>query len=585
MTLVGTDASQVGEQCTRHDPRLRRFVNRLGDGHVVFKLQSTCEEVQDAQFVWKGSGAGQHAPLRRLGHVNGSEYFAVTVEAPRETRYAFRLHSCGHPRWLTPRGLELDSGAPGDWFRYDPQQHEAFETPAWVPDAVFYQIFPERFCNGNLKNDPPNVEPWGSEPTTRNFMGGDLQGILDKLDYLSHLGVTALYLTPIFRSNSSHKYDTIDYFAVDPHFGGMSLLRKLVDSCHKHGIRIILDAVFNHCSHVHPFFQDVKEHGKRSRYWDWFTIKKWPIPDRFIKHKDALEWYECWWGYHTLPKLNFNNPEVEKYFLDVAQFWLREAHVDGWRLDVPNEIISSFWPKFRRAVKEANPEAYIVGEIWDDATAWLQGDQFDAVMNYRFQKALLGYFADETLDTKALDHTLRQIMLDYPEQATTVMLNLLGSHDTMRLMTAAKGDTNELKLMATLQFTFEGAPCIYYGDEIGMEGGKDPECRRCYPWGKPKQQNGDLFAYYKKLIAIRKANPALRCGTFEPFVVDNERELYAFERVADGNRCLVALNRNKHAHELKLGAETNGKELLSGRKLNRDRVTVPARQAIILRVE
>ena len=582
----------------RHDPQLRRFVNRLGDGRVVFKLQSSCDDVQDAKLVLRssvgrvtsrgaasGAAAYNERPLHRLGHVNGSEYFAATVEAGRQIRYAFKLDSCGRPRWLTPGGLQLDSDMPSEWFTYDAKQHEAFETPAWVRDAVFYQIFPERFCNGNPKNDPPNVEPWGSPPTTRNFMGGDLQGILDKLDYLEKLGVTALYLTPIFRSNSSHKYDTIDYFAVDPHFGSMSLLRKLVDSCHKRGIRIILDAVFNHCSHLHPYFLDVKERGKKSRYWDWFFIKKWPIPNRFAKHKDALEWYECWWGFHTLPKLNFNNPEVEEYFLEVAQFWLREAHVDGWRLDVPNEVIESFWPKFRRAVKEANPEAYIVGEIWDDATPWLQGDQFDAVMNYRFQKALLGYFAEETLDTKGLDHMLRQIMLDYPEQATAVMLNLLGSHDTARPMTATKGDLDALKLMVALQFTFEGAPCVYYGDEIGMEGAKDPECRRCYPWHKPELQNCELFAYYKKLIAIRKTNPALRVGTFRPFAVDNERELYAFERRTGGNHCIVVLNRSEDGHELKLDARIKGKELLSGRELNSDRVTAPARQAIILAVD
>jgi glycosidase len=264
---------------------------------------------------------------------------------------------------------------------------------------------------------------------------------------------------------------------------------------------------------------------------------------------------------------------------------LREAHADGWRLDVPNEVIQTFWPKFRRAVKEANPEAYIVGEIWDDATPWLVGDQFDAVMNYRFQKALLGFFVEGTLETKALDHTLRQIMLDYPEQTTAVMFNLLGSHDTARPMTVAKGDVDSLKLMAAVQLTFEGAPCIYYGDEIGMEGGKDPDCRRCYPWDKPKLQNRELFAYYQKLIAIRKANPALRTGTFHPFVVDNEREVYAYERRADGNRCIVALNRSRSEHTVALPARLAATELLSGKAVTGSQFVVPARRAAILRVE
>jgi cyclomaltodextrinase len=584
---VDTAPLQPSTACMRHDPRTRRFVNALGEGRVIFKLQSTCDMIQEARLVWRAPTTERTQALERLGNVNGNEYFSAIIAAESPVEYAFHLHACGEQRWFTPQGLQSNTSRPQSWFAYDPAAHAPFETPAWVRDAVFYQIFPERFCNGDPGNDPPNAEPWGSAPTTRNFMGGDLQGILDKLDYLGDLGVTALYLTPIFKSASNHKYDIIDYFTVDEHFGDPAGagLRRLVDNCHQRGIRVILDAVFNHCSNLHPFFLDVKQKGRQSPYWNWFFIKKWPIPDRFARHKDALEWYECWWGFHTLPKLNYTNPEVEEYFLDVAQFWLREAHTDGWRLDVPNEVIQTFWPKFRRAVKSVNPEAYIVGEIWDDATPWLMGDQFDAVMNYRFQKALLAYFADESIDTKTLDHTLRQIMLDYPEQATAVMLNLLGSHDTRRPMTAAKGDVESLKLMATLQFTFEGAPCIYYGDEIGLEGGKDPDCRRCYPWDDPELLNGQLMAYYMKLIAIRKANPALRTGTFRPFLVDNERGLYAFERRSDTNHCIVALNRSRADHSVQLPSRINGMELFSGRKFASDRLNVPARQALILRVQ
>ena len=576
---------ELANSCMRHEPQSRRFINVLGDGRIVVKLQSTCDSIQDAQLVWRDGKSERKHELERLGSVNGSEFFSATVTARKSGEYIFHVNACGQPRWLTPQGVQSNSTKPKNWFHYEPRGHTPFATPVWVRDAVFYQIFPERFCNGDRSNDPLNTEPWGSPPAFRNFMGGDLQGILDKLDYLGDLGISALYLTPIFQSISSHKYDIIDYFAVDEHFGDMLLLRKLVDACHARGIRVILDAVFNHCSNLHPFFLDVKKNGRRSRYWNWFFVKKWPIPDRFARHKDALEWYECWWGYHTLPKLNYTNPEVEEYFLNVAQFWLREAHTDGWRLDVPNEVIQTFWPKFRHAVKEANSEAYIVGEIWDDATPWLMGDQFDAVMNYRFQKALLGYFAEETLDTRALDHTLRQIMLDYPEQATAAMLNLLGSHDTARPMTVAKGDVAALKLMATMQFTFEGAPCIYYGDEIGMEGGKDPDCRRCYPWHKPDLQNRALFDYYQKLIAIRKANPALRTGAFHPFLVDNERELYAYERSADGNRCIVALNRSGLEHKMALPARLTATELLSDRAVTGGELLVPARQAVILRVE
>jgi len=569
----------------RHEPQSRRFVNALGDGRIILKLQSTCDAIDGAHLVWRDGSRERQHELERLGSIDGNEYFQATVPAEMSGEYIFHVNACGQPRWFTPRGLEFNSSTPETWFRYDAHAHASFTTPAWVRDAVFYQIFPERFCNGDASNDPTDAEPWGTAPALRNFMGGDLQGIFGKLDYLTDLGISALYLTPIFKSASNHKYDTIDYFAVDEHFGDMALLRRLVDECHRRGIRVVLDAVFNHCSNLHPFFLDVKQRGRQSPYWNWFFIKKWPFPERFARHKDVLEWYECWWGYHTLPKLNYTNPEVEEYFLKVAQFWLREAHTDGWRLDVPNEVIQTFWPKFRHVVKEANPEAYIVGEIWDDATPWLEGDEFDAVMNYRFQKALLGYFAEETLDTRALDQTLRRIMLDYPEQTTAVMFNLLGSHDTARPMTVVKGDVASVKLMATVQFTFEGAPCIYYGDEIGMEGGKDPDCRRCYPWDKPELQNRELFAYYQKLIAIRKANPALRTGSFRPIVVDNERELYAYERQTDGNRCIVALNRSDSSQKMELPARLTATELLSGRSVNAAELVVPARQAAILRVE
>jgi len=352
----------------RHEPQSRRFVNRLDKGRVLIKLQSVCDEIQDARLLWRSGRTEHEQPLERLGHVNGNEFLSATISVRSPIEYVFQVHACGFPRWVTPDGTHLTTARPPSWFSYDPRAQAAFETPAWVRDAVFYQIFPERFCNGDPANDPPTVEPWGTLPQYRNFMGGDLQGILDKLDYLGDLGISALYLTPIFKSASNHKYDIIDYFAVDEHFGDMGLLRKLVDACHARGIRVILDAVFNHCSNLHPFFLDVKKKGRKSRYWDWFHIKKWPIPDRFAKHKDALEWYDCWWGFHTLPKLNYANPKVEKYFLNVAQFWLREARTDGWRLDVPNEVIQSFWPKFRRAVKKVNPEAYIVGEIWEDAS-------------------------------------------------------------------------------------------------------------------------------------------------------------------------------------------------------------------------
>ncbi|MEI6085362.1 MAG: glycoside hydrolase family 13 protein [Verrucomicrobiota bacterium] len=574
----------------RHEPHLRRFVNQLDNGQVLLKLQSECDEIRAAHIVIRGNG---EQPLDHIGHAHGREYYSVTVPGAHRFEYAFRLFACGFERWVTPTGNHLHVAEPPAWFVYEPSAHRPFETPAWVRDAVFYQIFPDRFCNGDPANDPARVKPWGTKPALRNFMGGDLAGILSKLDYLADLGINALYLTPIFKSASNHKYDTIDYYQVDEHFGDLALVKKLVAECHRRGLRIIFDAVFNHCSNRHPYFVDVRKKGKKSTYWDWFHIHRWPIPARFANNQESLKYYNCWWGFHTLPQLNYHNPAVEAYFLDVAQYWLNETGMDGWRLDVPNEVIQSFWPKFRHVVKTANPAAYIVGEIWDDATSWLQGDQFDAVMNYRFQKALIHCFADKTLSIRQLDSTLRQVLVDYPEQATAVMLNLLGSHDTARPMTAilesgsglsAATALEALKLITTVQFTFEGAPCIYYGDEIGLEGGKDPDCRRCYPWDKPRLQNRELFAHYQRLLAIRHANPALRRGKFRTLIADDDRELYVYERRLDDNRCFIAINRSPTDQVIQFGEDLRGRELLHDVAFTGSTAMLPARQSAIWQV-
>jgi glycosidase len=537
----------MSDGCMKHEARFRRFVNKLDSGRVRLQLVTECDELESAQVVWRVQGREQIASLEPAIAALDHRQLAVELPAAERVEYVFRLRACGCDRWVTPVGVHLNHQPPAAWFTYDPAAHTAFPTPDWVRDAVFYQIFPDRFCNGDRANDPPGAEAWGRPPHLRNFFGGDLAGILQRLDHLGDLGVTALYLTPIFESASNHKYDTIDYFKVDPHFGDLALVQKLVAECHRRGMRVILDAVFNHTSNLHPFFRDVRLHGPRSRYWDWYHIKQWPIPDRFTKHQEALAYYNCWWGFHTLPQLNYVNPAVEEYFLKVATYWLRETGMDGWRLDVPNEVLQSFWPKFRQAVKGVNPEAYIVGEIWEDATQWLQGDQFDAVMNYRFQKALLQCFAENKLTLRELDQALRQILMDYPSQAMGVMLNLLGSHDTPRIITAAGGDVAAVKMMATIQFAFAGAPCIYYGDEIGLPGEKDPDCRRCYPWDQPDEQNRELYRHFQQLIALRRDNPALRSGAFQTLLVDDSRDVYAFERRLPGNACRVAVNRGAQA--------------------------------------
>lgn len=409
-------------------------------------------------------------------------------------------------------------------------------VPSWVRETIFYQIFPERFANGDPTNDPPGSQPWGAEPTTHNYFGGDLQGILQHLDYISALGANCLYLNPIFWSSSNHKYHARDYFRIDPHFGDERVFKQLVDECHTRGIRIILDAVFNHTGVDFFAFEDVKKNGLASRYVNWFNIYSFPVSSPRKPN------YECWWNLGDLPKLMVHNPEVRQYLFEVTEHWMKFG-IDGWRLDVPNEIPHSFWIEWRKLVKRLNPEAYIVGEIWDDGSPWLQGDQFDGVMNYRFRKACVEFFARRTTKASQFDRSLAVTRSLYPEQVNYAVQNLLGSHDTERFLTLCNGNKAAMKLAWLFQMTYIGAPMVYYGDEVGMTGGKDPGCRGTMIWDEDKQDR-DLLNTMRYFISIRNDYSVFRSGTFETCLVDDTRNLYGYwRRSPDGGPdALVVLN-------------------------------------------
>ncbi len=377
--------------------------------------------------------------------------------------------------------------------------------PTWVRDAVFYQIFPDRFYNGDPNSDPPGVRPWGESPSPRSFSGGDLIGITQKLDYLADLGVTALYLTPIFTAPSNHKYDTVDYFEVDPAFGGNAALRELVDAVHARRMRLILDGVFNHCSDQHPFFRDAIGKGQGSAYWDWFTI----AGDRVIQAPEPN--YACWAGVGAMPEWNHKNPKVVDYLLSVVRHWIREYEIDGWRLDTVEYLPPDFVREIRRAAKEENPDAYVLGEVMGIAASWFKYEAVDGVMHYKLWEALVRFIAEEKGSAREFAAFVRSLWRSYPEKNNYACYTLLGSHDKPRFLTLAKGDVRKLILAAAFLFSFPGAPAIYYGDEIGLEGGEDPDCRRCFPWDE-SQWNAELRAAFKQLIAIRRANPVLRYG-------------------------------------------------------------------------
>ena len=446
------------------------------------------------------------------------------------------------------------------------RQMEAIETPAWVSDAIFYQIFPDRFARSERVPKPSNLEPWDTPPSRHGFKGGDLLGVVEQLDYLADLGVTAIYLNPIFQSTANHRYHTHDYYQVDPILGGNRALRSLLDSAHERGMRVILDGVFNHASRSFFQFNHIAENGPASPYADWFIIENYPLrPYHAPKGKHG---YKAWWNLPALPKLNVSTPAVREFLWDVATHWI-EFGADGWRLDVPSEIDDDlFWQEFRQRVKAVNPEAYIVGEIWHDASHWLQGDQFDAVMNYPVARACLGHFVGDrlwhkevarsayqqidTLDAQGFSTEIDRVLGLYPRPVTEVQFNLLGSHDTPRFKTLASGDNTCYRLATLFQMTYPGAPCIYYGDEIGMEGRHDPDCRRGFPWDE-ELWDQELRADVQRCISLRKAYPALRRGDLTWLLARDG--IVAYMRRLEGEVVVVVLNSNRSPVKLSLSVE------------------------------
>ena len=427
-------------------------------------------------------------------------------------------------------------------------------TPEWVKDAVFYHIFPDRFATSRRVEKPTNLEPWEAPPTTHGFKGGDLLGVVDHLDYLTDLGVDALYCCPIFQSTANHRYHTHDYYQVDPLLGGNAAFKVLLDAVHRRGMRLILDGVFNHASRGLYQFNHLLENGQASPYLDWFPGPTFPL---HAYDDGGPAGYQAWWGLKALPTFNHANPQVRAFLLGVAEYWIEQG-IDGWRLDVPSEIDDdTFWRAFRHRVKAKNPDAYLVGEIWQRADRWLVGDQFDAVMNYQFTRACYSFFVDLDATTRPLIHghsygaiarcdarqfaqRLEALLAWYPSAIASAQLNLLGSHDTARFLTIANGDTSAVQLAYLTMMTYPGAPMIYYGDEVGMEGGRDPDCRRAMLWD-PARWHHDLRAAVQRYIALRKKYaPVWRDGAYVPLYAQGM--VYVFARQSDRHTVVVGLN-------------------------------------------
>ena len=429
------------------------------------------------------------------------------------------------------------------------QEIDRFKSPEWVKETVWYQIFPERFANGDPSNDPEGTLPWGSQlPGREDFFGGDLQGVIDNLDYLEDLGINGLYFCPIFKASSNHKYDTIDYYEIDPDFGDKETFKKLVDEAHKRGIKIMLDAVFNHMGYYSPQFQDVVKNEEKSIYKDWFHIHSFPVElgkNGNVEGAKTLS-YDTFAFTPMMPKLNTANKEVQDYLLDIATYWIKEFNIDAWRLDVANEVDHHFWKRFYEETTAIDKDFYILGEIWHSSQSWLQGDEFHAVMNYAFTETVLNYFVKDSISSTKLASGLYEQLMLYRDQTNQVMFNCLDSHDTARLLHLA-GENKDIAKMA-LAFTFmqNGSPCIYYGTEVGMTGANDPDCRRCMVWEEEKQ---DLvfLEFTKQLIALRKENQGiLSYGNIEFNVLENEDKFVGFTRSDENGTIQSYFNKGKN---------------------------------------
>ena len=514
---------------------------------MVIRLRAAAGDLQEAWIVYESKyQIGKFQKKKQMDLIlRGSlyDYYSVTLSL-EDTRlaYVFWLSDGTETGYFSEDGLtatyDFTKGY-YNFFQY-PYINEADILPkvSWLSSAVFYQIFVDRFLRGDREKDLSYINlEWGAKPTPKSFAGGDLKGILSKLDYIRGLGVDALYLTPVFTSPSNHKYDTVDYFEVDPQFGTNEDLRKLVTELHARGMRIVLDAVFNHVSEHNEKFLDVVKNGKNSRYYRWFVI-----------HGERPETeplnYEVFAGCKYMPKWNTSNPEVQDYLISIALHYIDEFGIDGWRLDVSDEISHDFWRKFRKAVKSHKADAVIIGENWHDASNYLRGDQYDSIMNYAFTKAALDYFAYGAMDAEKMACKLNDILSRNTDTVNDMMLNLLDSHDTDRFFSEVKEDRTALREALCLLYLFPGAPSVFYGTEVYTPGGYDPDCRRCMDWDKVDEETS-VSELMRKLSAIRK-----KCG----FAFDGTR----IRASADG--ALLCIERKGKNAEAKLYINRTDKE-------------------------
>ncbi len=535
--------------------------------------------------------------MKKIASTDLHDYWgAETTEETKRLAYGFYVKGHDHTEvFYCDRDIypleERYLKEVNNYFRM-PYFHEVdrFKAPNWVKETVWYQIFPERFANGEPTNDPEGTLPWGSKkhPGQDDFYGGDLQGIIDHLDYLEDLGINGIYLTPIFKAETNHKYDTTDYMEIDPAFGDKKLFKQLVEEAHKRGMRIMLDAVFNHMGYYSKQWQDVLENQERSKYKDWFHIHSFPVDpynELTLSEMNNMEKlnYDAFGFVGHMPKLNTAHPEVKDYLLEVATYWIREFGIDAWRLDVANEVDHQFWKAFHAACVKEKEDFYIIGELWHSGQKWLEGDEFHGIMNYVFTEKMEDYFLKQIFTPTEMVHGLNQQKMLYRKQTNEVQFNLLDSHDTPRLLTKAHNDKELVQSILTFMFAQHGTPCIYYGTEVGLDGFDDPDCRKCMPWDE-KEQDLEMLKFTKELIAFRKKySKVLSTGDTDWHDVRNDEQLIGFKRVTQDEQLIFYFNQKDEAATVQF--PKNAKKVFTHlTKTNKEEATIQKNGLVVYSV-
>ena len=491
--------------------------------------------------------------------------------------------------------------SPSEKWIYDSSIYQRHSIPDWVYGSVMYQVFPERFANGRSEINPENTIEWGSVPTRLDFQGGDLYGVIDKLDHIESLGVNILYLNPIFLSGSTHKYDSWDHFKVDPTLGGDDGLRDLISNCHDRNIKVILDCSLNHVHPRHFAFQDIVKNGENSEYKNWFTIFDYPVrlihrPHLYAntykvgwdgneeEYKRYLEKtfdetkvpvevrdddgpivepsYKAWWCVPDMTKVNFESKEARQWALDVTKHWIENFDIDGWRMDVAKELDFSFWKEFRDIAHKANKDTLLISEIFGDTSQWLQGDRFDGTMNYSFREAMTDYFATKRINNKEFADSLANLYSMYSFEALSSCQNLLSSHDVKRFLNRCGNEEDGILGAIFLQATFPGIAGIYYGDEIGLGGADDPFNREPFPWHNEESWNSTILDYTKKLMNIKKSSSIFKYGRFE--LLDDNEQFVAFRRILKDESMLCIINRSKSNDDFNIISNAHSVNVIHG---------------------